>query len=66
MILNRSDGEQIGVQVKRWHGKIQAGQIRELAGALVLNDLGVPTLRRRPNAPADRAAADLHGCGNPQ
>ena len=26
--------------------------------------LGVPTLRRRPNAPADRAAADLHGCGN--
>jgi hypothetical protein len=29
-----------------------------------LLDLGVPTLRRRPNAPADRAAADLHGCGN--
>ena len=28
------------------------------------DDLGVPTLRRRPNAPADRAAADLHGCGN--
>jgi restriction system protein len=37
MIFNRSDGEQIGVQVKRRHGKVQAGQIRELAGALVLN-----------------------------
>jgi serine/threonine protein kinase len=27
--------------------------------------LGVPTVRRRPNAPADRAAVDLHRCGSP-
>jgi restriction system protein len=39
MVFNRSDDEQIGIQVKRRNGKIQAGQIRELAGALVLNDL---------------------------
>src|SRR6266480_4953336 len=29
------------------------------------NEKGVPTLRRRPNAPADRAAVDLHGCEGP-
>jgi len=39
IVMNHSGGEQIGVQVKRQRGKIQAGQIRELAGALVLNDL---------------------------
>src|SRR5437762_1738131 len=41
------------------------GRGRALEIVLGGNDLGVPTLRRRPNAPADRAAADLHGCGSP-
>jgi restriction system protein len=38
-VILRNESEQIGVQVKRYKDKIAVDQIRELAGALVLNGL---------------------------
>jgi len=39
VILDGDSNDTVGVQVKRWKGKIEAEQIRSLAGALVLNKL---------------------------
>jgi restriction system protein len=36
VILRDSDGQEIGVQVKRWRNSVQVEQIRALTGALVL------------------------------
>ncbi len=38
-LFDANNKELVGVQVKRYRGKIEAGQIRELAGALILNGL---------------------------
>jgi restriction system protein len=39
VILDGDYNDTVGVQVKRWMGKIEAEQIRSLAGALVLNKM---------------------------
>lgn len=38
-LFDANNNDLVGVQVKRHRGKIEAGQIRELAGALILNGL---------------------------
>lgn len=37
IILDGPGDKQVGIEVKRWHGKIQVQQIRALAGALLEN-----------------------------
>jgi restriction system protein len=39
IVFDGENGDQVGVQVKRYHGKIEAEQIRTFAGALLLNGM---------------------------
>jgi hypothetical protein len=39
LVLDGDDGDTIGVQVKRYRASIEASQIREFAGSLILNGL---------------------------
>jgi restriction system protein len=39
IVLDGDSNRTVGVQVKRWQGKIKAEQIRSLAGALILNKM---------------------------
>ncbi|MBI4438197.1 restriction endonuclease [Candidatus Uhrbacteria bacterium] len=60
-VLEGENDSLIGVQVKRWRDKIEAGQIREFAGSLVLNGMtkGVFVTSSWFTAGAERTARRL-------
>ena len=67
VFLGQTEGQLIGVQVKRTRGPVEVSQIRELAGALVENGVtrGMFVTTSRFTAGAERAAGTVARRGYP-